>query len=103
MLLFPETALAVRTQKSMLRHVEVCEWCNVIVMVMLGLTAGLFHPLQKSLGIQFATLNKKMKSAPKFTPEWTLAKVEMKLIAEELGYLSELIANKNVAGEGLGS
>lgn len=42
---------------------------------------------QKTLGIECLRLSHRMKSLPKFSPEWSLAKMEMKFISEELEFL----------------
>jgi len=41
----------------------------------------------RNLSIECVGLSKKMKSVPKFSPEWKLSKVEMKLITDELKFL----------------
>jgi len=38
----------------------------------------------RSLSMEISSLSQKMKSVPKFSPEWTLSKLEMKLISDEL-------------------
>jgi len=43
----------------------------------------------RSLSIEISSLSQKMKSVPKFSPEWTLSKVEMKLVYDELNYICE--------------
>lgn len=41
----------------------------------------------KNLSTDFINLSHRMKGMPKFSPEWTLSKMEMKLITEELEFL----------------
>ncbi len=36
---------------------------------------------------EFASITKKMNSLTKFSPEWTLSKVELKFVGEELEHL----------------
>mmetsp|Transcript_16690 Transcript_16690/g.30294 ORF Transcript_16690/g.30294 Transcript_16690/m.30294 type:complete len:631 (+) Transcript_16690:1295-3187(+) len=41
----------------------------------------------RNLSIECVSLSHRMKSLPKFSPEWTLSKLELKLISDELEYL----------------
>ena len=42
---------------------------------------------QRNLSLEFLSLYQKMKRVPKYSPEWTLIKVEIRFIVEELEYL----------------
>ena len=44
-------------------------------------------PTLKELGIECLRLSKRLNQLPKFSPEWTLSKVELKLVTEEMEYL----------------
>ena len=39
---------------------------------------------QKKLSTEYLSLSRRLRSIPSFSPEWTLAKLEMKFISEEL-------------------
>eukprot|EP00578_Thalassiosira_sp_NH16_P010241 CAMPEP_0181129510 /NCGR_PEP_ID=MMETSP1071-20121207/29358_1 /TAXON_ID=35127 /ORGANISM="Thalassiosira sp., Strain NH16" /LENGTH=189 /DNA_ID=CAMNT_0023215497 /DNA_START=364 /DNA_END=933 /DNA_ORIENTATION=+ len=51
----------------------------------------------KTLSTDFINLSHRMKSMPKFSPEWTLSKIEMKFITEELEFLYAESMNKKGA------
>jgi hypothetical protein len=44
-------------------------------------------PTLKDLGSECLRLSKRLNQLPKFSPEWTLSKVELKLVTEEMEYL----------------
>lgn len=44
-------------------------------------------PTLKDLGIECLRLSQRLNDLPKFSPEWTLSKVELKLVTEEMEYL----------------
>jgi len=41
----------------------------------------------RSLSMEISCLSQKMKSVPKFSPEWTLSRLEMKLISDEVQHI----------------
>lgn len=51
-------------------------------------------PTLKELGIECLRLSKRLNQLPKFSPEWTLSKVELRLVTEEMEYLYESSLNK---------
>jgi hypothetical protein len=44
-------------------------------------------PTLKELGIECLRLSTRLSQLRKFTPEWTLVNVELKLVTEEMEYL----------------
>jgi len=46
-------------------------------------------PTLKELGIECLRLSKRLNQLPKFSPEWTLSKVELRQVTEEMEYLYE--------------
>ena len=56
------------------------------------------YAAQKTLSLEFLGLLRKMHRVPKFSPEWTLSRIEMRYIVEELEYLYKTSVKKKAWG-----